>query len=484
MIFTSIAARVVLPGALFFIVMIFLTLILGRFFCGWVCPLGSAIDWVGALKRKSSLNDKSNAKVRLPKFIILSLVAGLSFFGTQVSWIFDPVVIMARFVSLNLIPSFTLALDRVFISLIRGFNLYGGLYDFYRALKTSILGIKVSFFSNSLYILAYLILILIPAMFIARFWCRSICPLGGLYSLLARFSLLKRYLRECANCKICKSNCRMGAIKGDPSPPEADQDESSLHEKSPRGLSYNRGECILCMDCVYDCPRQGAYFSFAPLKQITEDRDPENKRGERSSITRKEFLILIASSIFALGLKKRRDLLGSKPANAGILRPPGSSDEEAFLNKCVRCGNCMKVCPTNALQPVMLESGLEGIWTPRLVPVIGWCEYNCNLCAKVCPTQAIPRASLAQKKITKIGLAKVDRPICLAWEYKLHCLVCEEHCPIPDKAIKVVFEVVNGERIGKPYVDRRLCIGCGICENKCPARPGRAIRVKREDSFM
>jgi len=127
---------------------------------------------------------------------------------------------------------------------------------------------------------------------------------------------------------------------------------------------------------------------------------------------------------------------------------------------------------TNGLQPAIFESGLQGMWTPHLVPEIGYCEYTCTLCGEVCPTGAIPKLSVEEKKRTKLGIAKVDRSKCLAWSQNTQCIVCEEHCPVANKAIKIVEGGVL-----KPFVDPELCIGCGICQNKCPARPERAIKV-------
>ncbi|MGB3113169.1 MAG: 4Fe-4S dicluster domain-containing protein, partial [Candidatus Omnitrophota bacterium] len=124
-------------------------------------------------------------------------------------------------------------------------------------------------------------------------------------------------------------------------------------------------------------------------------------------------------------------------------------------------------------------AGIEGIWTPHLVPEIGWCEYNCALCGSVCPTGAITKVTHKQKLVTKLGTAKVDRTKCIAWAYNQECLVCEEHCPVADKAIKIVKE--GGDiSVGKPVVDPSLCVGCGICQNKCPVTPVRAIRVSPE----
>jgi Pyruvate/2-oxoacid:ferredoxin oxidoreductase delta subunit len=137
----------------------------------------------------------------------------------------------------------------------------------------------------------------------------------------------------------------------------------------------------------------------------------------------------------------------------------------------------MKVCPTNGLQPVTMESGLAGIWTPQLVPEIGYCEYNCNLCGTVCPTGAIRHLPIEKKKKMRLGLARVQRNICIAWAEKKQCIVCEEHCPVPNKAIALEKEIVNGKTIYKPEVEDERCIGCGICQNKCPVRPFRAIRV-------
>jgi len=137
----------------------------------------------------------------------------------------------------------------------------------------------------------------------------------------------------------------------------------------------------------------------------------------------------------------------------------------------------MKVCLTNGLQPVTLESGLEGLWTPQLVPEIGYCEYNCHLCGDVCPTQAIKKLSLEDKQKAKLGIAEIDKTMCIAWAENKECIVCEEHCPVPEKAIKSTEQIVDGKKIFKPRVDEQLCVGCGICQNKCPTKPLRAIRV-------
>jgi MauM/NapG family ferredoxin protein len=168
-----------------------------------------------------------------------------------------------------------------------------------------------------------------------------------------------------------------------------------------------------------------------------------------------------------------------------LLRPPGVLREEDFLDKCVRCGECMKVCLRSALYPASLQAGLYSLYTPTIVPRLGYCEYNCSLCGQVCPTGAIPKLPLEQKKKAVIGLAVVDKNHCLPYAKKMNCMVCEEHCPIPDKAIR--FETVretdyNAKEVvlKKPYVIDELCNGCGICEYVCPLEEKAGIEVYKK----
>lgn len=163
---------------------------------------------------------------------------------------------------------------------------------------------------------------------------------------------------------------------------------------------------------------------------------------------------------------------------SAVIRPPAALEESRFVDRCVRCGNCMKVCITNGLQPVLFQSGLAGLWTPELVPEIGYCEYDCTLCGRTCPTGAIRKLTHDEKRRTRLGLARIDESICIPWANGTECLVCQEHCPIPQKAIKIEWGQAQHGAVRRPSVDASLCVGCGICQNKCPVRPARAIRVR------
>lgn len=240
-------------------------------------------------------------------------------------------------------------------------------------------------------------------------------------------------------------------------------------------------ECNLCMDCVDDCVNQPSRFHFAlPDNQLQID------------INRRAFIGAILAGITLPLLSKVN--AGDKIPRPTLLRPPGATPEAEFFNRCVRCGECMKVCIQNALQPCFMESGYEGMFSPRLVPRLGYCEFNCTLCGQVCPTGAIRKLSTPEKETFIIGRAVFDKGRCLPFADYSPCIVCEEHCPTHDKAIKFK-EVTVTDRKGKsvelmqPYVIPELCIGCGICENKCPLPGHSAIRVfssnisSEEDTF-
>lgn len=450
---TSLSERLVIPGFALSLGMIGLALIFGRFFCGWVCPLGASIDIAGKLKRRQELlSDSSNAGLRKGKFILLAAVLITAIFARQVAWPFDPIAMMGRFVSLNLIPAATGLINSAFVFLIRDLGLEGILDDLYQALKSTLLGIKVGYFSHSGIILAYFVLVVGASVAIRRLWCRAICPLGALYALASRVAPFGRIIDECNKCAGCGRSCRTGAIRKD--------------------LSYSKGECILCMDCVYTCPVRGVRFGFAGRKATGGGGEALRQEG---GMSRGKFLLLALSSIGMLAFKRPSQNGAAAPADSAVIRPPAALAEKDFIDRCVRCGNCMKVCITNGLQPAMLESGYGGLWTPQLVPEIGYCEYHCTLCGRTCPTGAIPPITLERKLKTRLGTAEIDKSICIPYAEGNECIVCQEHCPTPEKAIALDYDPI--EKVSLPRIVEDLCVGCGICQNKCPVRPARAVRV-------
>ena len=277
-ILTSLSGRIIIPGIISVAAMLILTFIFGRFFCGWICPLGSIIDCLGMKTKNKALN------LTQIKYYILGAIAILAVLGIQIAWIFDPLVITARFMSLNFIPSFTMAADKVFIFFIKLFNFYTPLYDFYRLLKSSVLGVKMYYFPHSVIALGFFIIICGLVFITKRFWCRVLCPLGAMYALAAKFSILRRFVTKCSRCMKCRVNCRMSAINED--------------------MSYKKEECILCMDCVYNCPVHGTKFTW-PAAVIAKRPKADEAIPNKNAIHRKDFIFLILSSFMFLGFKAK-----------------------------------------------------------------------------------------------------------------------------------------------------------------------------------
>jgi formate hydrogenlyase subunit 6/NADH:ubiquinone oxidoreductase subunit I len=209
---------------------------------------------------------------------------------------------------------------------------------------------------------------------------------------------------------------------------------------------------------------------------------------EGVNLGRRQALTGLAAGVATLPLLRSGAGQG-RGGNGLLIRPPGSLEETDFLARCIRCGECMKVCPNNAVQPAWAEAGVEGLWTPVVVPRLGYCEPTCTLCGQVCPTGAI-RAFTEHEKAwltadavpIRLGTAFYDRGRCLPWSMATECIVCEEWCPTSPKAIYLVpADVVDSaggtQHVRQPWVDPALCVGCGACEFACPVRARPAVYV-------
>jgi polyferredoxin len=517
-------------------VVVLLTALVGRFFCGWVCPLGTLLDyfhrvflagplWIwkrvraasraaGPHPRPLSQEDMQSAsphprplsrresgvrRLKPVRYVLLVAVLVSAVFAFPLVGFVDPIALLVRGMTFSVDPMLERGSDAI--------SAWHGARWTDRAMETATRWhvfaagshgpTQFQWAGMSAAILAVIFALELVA---RRFWCRYVCPAGAMLGLLGRRSLLERVpAKACPTCGNCATRCRMEAV-------------------NPAGQLVPEA-CNLCMDCLDFCPRgmvrfrrrKNGQWPVASGQRTAESGGTQTPAHSPLSTLHSPLATLHSPLRAPVDLSRRAALAGiafgaAFPAVAAaarwvrptavdryLLRPPGAGDEKTFLSLCIRCGECMKVCPNNALQPAAFEAGAEGVFSPRIMPRLileqSYCQYRCTLCGQVCPTGAIPRLDEQAKHERPIGKAYFDHSRCLPWAEKKPCICCQEKCSVPEKAIKIFDTVAgtddNGQpaEIQRPYVDRDLCVGCGQCESTCPVTDGPAgIRVQRLDA--
>lgn len=432
------------------IVTVVLAIIAGRAWCSWVCPLGTVLDWTPSRRpRRKNLDIHPNWRYVKYFFLFTVLLAALA--GSLTLIVLDPITVLFRTLAGVVLPGLGWLLETT-----EGW-LYGvgWLRTIVEGFDGAVRGWLITgqpFFLPNLAIAGLFVMVLVLNAVRPRFWCRYLCPLGALLGLFSHLAPVSHHVDtgKCISCNRCAVTCPTGAI--DP-------------EKQ---FSAYTAECTTCLECMEICPTLAISFN------------PRRSTGTREMVpSRRRFLASLGGAIAGavlLGIAPITGWIGSK-----ILRPPGTSDEKLFSD-CIRCGECVKVCPTGAIQPDYRVEAWSGAWTPVIMPRLGYCDYSCNSCGQVCPTHAIPLLTLEEKRRQVLGRAEIDTTRCIPWAEGRDCIVCEEMCPVPNKAIQLQQrKVVNAEgkevTVLAPSVRRNRCIGCGICEYQCPVNGEAAIRV-------
>ena len=409
-------------------------LLFPRGFCGYLCPLGTlidAFDWaIGRrIRRFPVVTVRRWTRFR---YGVLAVVLASSAFG----------VLLSGYVSA--IPVLTRGL------LLTAGQLQLGLMKNWAQVRPA--GGSVAL-SVLLFLAVFLLSLLGP-----RFWCRCVCPSGALLSLFGALRLTERKVSpSCTGCGKCRQACSFGATAEDFITPSL--------------------ECASCQTCGGVCPAHAITFT---ARWLLPGKAPAEALPSSPPLSRRALLLTAAGGAAAAFVS------GQSPGDAGrnLLRPPGSVPEAQFLDLCIRCGECFKVCPGPVLHPAGLEGGLEALWTPVAIPSHAGCHQECNFCTQVCPTGALRPLTLAQKRKTSMGLAVVNAGLCLPHRGERDCRLCYDECEAAGyhaiemgeirlqvgKIPEGVFSPDQEEQMGRitaPIVNAEVCVGCGLCEYRC-----------------
>jgi polyferredoxin len=450
-----IASRTVLAGSALALIVVLLTVIFGRAWCGWLCPLGTILD-IFPLKRWRKKRPAPSDGWRRVKFDFVIVILVAAVLGNLTLLFFDPLALLLRTLTVSIWP----ALDRIVSAVESGLvsvpALEGPLSTLDNLIRPAVLPVQPVFYRDGLLYAAIFLGVILLDLLAARFWCRYLCPLGGALGWLSKVAIFRRKVGvECKGCVLCTEICPTGTIN------------------PAKDYASDPSECTMCLDCLEVCPRGQTTFVpvFSPEKWTGYDPDA------------KEGLLAVGATVAAIALLKSNG--PAKRQSPFLIRPPGvreTNPDVVAFTKCTRCNECIRVCPTGGLQPAVFEAGAAGLGSPILVPRLGYCDYSCNACGQVCPVQAIPPLTLEMKREQVIGLAYINENRCIPWSDRKPCIVCEEMCPLPEKAIQLEKAEVWGPdgqpvTLQLPHVLREICIGCGICEYKCPVSGEASIRV-------
>lgn len=429
--------------------LIVLTLLVGRVYCSIICPMGvfqDIISWISGRRKKKNIRFSYSKEVKWLRYGVLGL-----FVIALVTGIGSFVALLAPYSSYGRIAS------NLFAPLYRwGNNLLALIaehmdsYAFYqtdvwmKSLPTFIIAV-VTF-----------IIIAVLAWRNGRTYCNTICPVGTILGFFSRFSLFHPVINQemCKNCSLCARKCKAACI------------DYKNHK-----IDYSR--CVACMDCLDNCKHGALKLEYRFGKKEQEQIDS----ARRSFITTTA-LLAAATTVKAQKMKVDGGLaiIEDKqiPERATPIVPPGAWSARHFAQHCTGCQLCVSECPNNVLRP---STDLEKLMQPEMSYERGYCRPECTRCSEVCPAGAIKPITKDEKSSTRIGHAVWVKKNCIPLRDGVECGNCARHCP--SGAILMVHSDPNDENSAKiPVVNAERCIGCGACENLCPARPFSAIYVE------
>lgn len=445
--------------------LLMLTLLMGRVYCSVVCPLGvmqDIISWISGRRKKKRQRFSFSPERRWLRYgtltlFVVTMVAGIGTVGALLA----PYSSYGRIASNLLAPLYRWANNGLAV-----IAQHMDSYAFYHTEVWMKGGATLAIAAVTFVIIAAL------AWHGGRTYCNTVCPVGTMLGFFSRFALLRPVINtdKCKNCSLCARRCKAACI-----------------DYKNHRIDYSR--CVACMDCLDNC-RHGALTLQCRLAKkasaatdATDAADEKAPQKEQVDSARRSFITataIMAASAAVKAQEKKVDgglaAIEDKkiPARATHIIPPGAWSAHHFAHHCTACQLCVSACPNDVLRP---STQLDKLMQPEMSYERGYCRPECTRCSEVCPTGAIKPITLAEKSSTRIGHAVWVKKNCIPLTDGVQCGNCARHCP-SGAIIMVPADKDDPETVKIPVVNTERCIGCGACENLCPARPFSAIYVE------
>lgn len=442
--------------------LIALTLIFGRIYCYVICPLGvmqDGVSWLSGKRKKKKYRFSYSPEMKWLRYGVLAI-----FIVAIVAGIGSLVALLAPYSAYGRIVS----------------NLFSPIYQWGNNLLAYLAERRESyaFYETDIWIKSLPTFIIAAVTFVifcilawknGRTYCNTICPVGTILGQLSRFSLFRVTIDEskCNKCGLCSRKCKASCING------------KEHQ-----IDYSR--CVMCMDCIATCSHGAIHYKLRSWKKnsgIMAKNIVPAQTSDNGSISRRNFLSATAVVAVSTALRAQEKIVDGGlaviedkkiPERKTPIVPPGAQSLRNMSSHCTGCQLCVSVCPNGVLRP---STEIETMMQPEVSYERGYCRPECTRCSEVCPAGAIRKISKADKSAIQIGHAVWVKDNCVVLTDGVECGNCARHCPAG--AIQMIpSKPGNDNSLRIPMVNTERCIGCGACENLCPARPFSAIYVE------
>ncbi len=443
-------------------VLLLLTLLFGRVYCSVICPLGvmqDVISWIhGKTKKKNRFRfSYSPAKKWLRYAVLILFVAGLVLGAHSIAILVAPYSAYGRIAGNLFAPVYQW-----------GNNFLAWIAE--RADSYAFYNVDVWIKSVSTFVISAVtfVVIAVLAWKNGRTWCNTICPVGTVLGFFSKFSLFAPVIdtEKCRNCGLCSKQCKAACI--------------NLKEHE---IDYSR--CVACMDCIDTCKDGAIHYALRKRSFAAAQDDKKGTQDDKKGADQGRRAFLVSSAIAGTAVAAKAQEMkvdggltaierAEKPERQTPLVPAGSLSLKNFTDHCTACQLCVSVCPNQVLRP---STSLMTLMQPEMSYERGYCRPECTRCSDICPAGAIRPITREEKSSIQIGHAVVNLDNCVVNTDGVSCGNCARHCPAG--AIKMVRKNPDDPKsLMIPTVNEERCIGCGACENLCPARPFTAIHVE------